>query len=374
MAILQADGLTYIYGKNTPYQKEAVTNVNLKIEYSSFSCSEETSQQLFNLIEKKINAVGGNYVLKKIFTEFFNEYIPIFDLYNIPRNLQDKRNEPMNILLNLSVKHLHTTSKYSDYCLQETKVDEIFQIARAWLDILDIQSESGIEYPMMRVENFPLYFSNEIVFDKMCMPKQYSKKYILLLLEHLIKPFFEAAKNKYSFKEYYCVAEYIMGLNEPYLFLNLDKIHKKTGIANYKIKLILKDISKPITEVNCKFTSLEGEVDFYTRPLIKFPFENYLYIDYHFTGFGFYLAAYDMIKVNFDILDREQGPLVEEMLRFEMKKKGYSLYNGKYTTQNDESDCDLVMRDSNRICFIEVKKTEISNEFNRLDDVAALQQ
>ena len=32
MAILQADGLTYIYGKNTPYQKEAVTNVNLKIE------------------------------------------------------------------------------------------------------------------------------------------------------------------------------------------------------------------------------------------------------------------------------------------------------------------------------------------------------
>ena len=32
MAILQTQGLTFVYGKNTPYQKEAVTNVNLKIE------------------------------------------------------------------------------------------------------------------------------------------------------------------------------------------------------------------------------------------------------------------------------------------------------------------------------------------------------
>ena len=349
-------------------------NINPEIEYGGFSCSDDNSQKLFDLIEQKIKAIGGNYVLGKVFDEFFNQHIPIFDLYNILRNSKDERNEPRNILLNLSIKHLRANIRYSDLTLIETKVDEVFQIARAWLDVLDIQSESGMEYSMMRVEKFPLYFSNEIIFDKMCMPKQYNKKYILLLLEHLIKPFFDKAEKKYSFKEYYCIAEYLMMLEQPYLFLNLDEIHRKTRVANYKIKLILEDISKPIKEVNSKFNSLEGEVDFYTRPLIRFPFEKYLYIDYHFTGFGFYLSAYDMIKAKFNILDRKLGPLVENMLRAEVSKKGYSLCNGKYTTQDDESDCDMVMQDPNRICFIEVKKTEIEDEFNKLDDVAALQQ
>ena len=348
--------------------------INPEIEYTGFSCSEETSQKIFNLVEGKIKSVSGNYVLSKIFSEFFAEYIPMFDLYNISRNVKDERNEPINVLLNLSVKHLRANIISSDADIIESKVNEIFQITRAWLDVFDIQSESGMEYSMLRVENFPLYFNNEIIYDKMCTPKQYSKKYILLLLDFLIKPFFDKAEKRYSFKEYYCLAEYLMLLEHPYAFLNLNDIHKKTKIAYYKINLILEDISIPIKEVNSKFKSLEGETDFYTRPIIRFPFEKYLYIDYHFTGFGFYIAAYDMIKAKFDLLDRKLGPLVEDMLRSEMSKKGYFLYNGKYTTQDDESDCDLVIKSSNRICFIEVKKTNIEDEFNKLDDVAALQQ
>lgn len=256
--------------------------INPEIEYTGFSCSEETSQKIFNLVEGKIKSVSGNYVLSKIFSEFFAEYIPMFDLYNISRNVKDERNEPINVLLNLSVKHLRANIISSDADIIESKVNEIFQITRAWLDVFDIQSESGMEYSMMRVENFPLYFNNEIIYDKMCTPKQYSKKYILLLLDFLIKPFFDKAEKRYSFKEYYCLAEYLMLLEHPYAFLNLNDIHKKTKIAYYKINLILEDISIPIKEVNSKFKSLEGETDFYTRPIIRFPFEKYLYIDYHF--------------------------------------------------------------------------------------------
>ena len=349
-------------------------NIIPEIEYSGFSCSEETSNKIFNLLEQKIKYVSGNLVLEKIYNEFFTMYIPLFDLYNISRNSSDERNEPVNILLNLSIKHLRANISHSNSSLIESDIQEIFQIARAWLDVLDIQSESTMEYSMMRIENFPLYFINELIFDKICMPKQYSKKYILLLLDQLINPFFMNAKRKYSFKEYRSIAEHIMMLNQPYLFLNINEIHKKTGLAYYKIKLILEDISKPKNQVNSKFTSLEGTVDYYARPLIKFPLDKYLYIDYHFTGFGFYLAAYDMIKANYDILDRKLGVLVEEMLRAEISQKGYSVYYGKYTTRDDESDCDLVMRSSNRICLFEIKKTEIENEFNRLDDVAALHQ
>ena len=348
-------------------------NIIPEIQYSGFLCSEANTKKIFNLLEQKIMYVGGHTVLEKIYTEFFAMYIPQFDFYFISRNSRNKRNEPLNLLLNLSIKHLRPNFGQRNLS-SECVIQEIFQIARAWLDILDIQSESTMEYSMMKTENFPLYFNNEIVFDKMCMPKQYSKKFILLLLDKLIKPFFVKSERKYSFKEYLSIADYLMSLNQPYLLLNLNEVHKQTGVAYYKIKIILEDISKPKNQVNSQFNSLEDKVNYYTRPLIKYSLDQYLYVDYHFTGFGFYLAAYDMIKANYDILDRKLGLLVEEMMRAEISKKGYSSYYGKYTTLDDESDCDLVMRNSNRICLFEIKKAEIENEFNILDDVAALHQ
>lgn len=42
-----------------------------EIECSGFSCNEETSQKIFNLVEGKIKSVSGNYVLGKMFSEFF---------------------------------------------------------------------------------------------------------------------------------------------------------------------------------------------------------------------------------------------------------------------------------------------------------------
>ena len=345
-----------------------------RLEHGGLVCDAEQSRKLFDLIDKKTDAIGGNYVLEKVFREFFAEYIPVFDLYNISRNKTNERNEPVNLLLNLSVKHMRADAVYADLSLTEKKAEEVLCLARAWLDVLDIQSDSGVEYSMMRTESFPLYFSNEIIFDKMCMPRQYSKRYILLLLEHLIKPFFEKAERKYSFKEYCRVSEYLMSQKAPCLFVSAEDVRKKTGVANYKIRLIFEDISRPVRELNRNFTSLEGETNFCARPLIRFPLGKYLYIDYHFTGFGFYLAAYDMIKAKFDILDREIGPLAEKMLRSELSKKGYSFSFGKYSAHGDESDCDLVMSDSGRIFFIEVKKTDIENEFNALDDVAALER
>ena len=49
-----------------------------------------------------------------------------------------------------------------------------------------------------------------------------------------------------------------------------------------------------------------------------------MYIDQHFCGIGFYLAACDMIKEYYSELDRMQGIEVENMLREEMKEKGYN--------------------------------------------------
>ncbi len=348
--------------------------IDIKAERGSLSLSEEMNQKIFDIIDGKISSVSGNCVLERMFREHFNEYIEIFDLYNISRRTDGKRNEPINLLLNLAVKSLRANVTHSAYISAESRLDEIFNLARAWLDVLDVQGESGIEYSLMRHESFPVYFSNEILFDKICIPRQYSQRFILLLLDSLIKPWFDRAKKDYTFKDYYRIAEYITSIKAPCLYLTADGIKRATGVARYKAEMILNDISQPIKNVNSDFTSLEGGINFNTRPVIKFPFDKYLYIDFHFTGFGFYLAAYDMIKASLPELDRILGASAEKMLRSEIAKKGYSFEYGDYTSSSDSSDCDLVIKTADKVFFFEVKKKDIANEFNRLDDVAALEE
>lgn len=348
-------------------------DIDIKAECGSVSYTEEMGQRIFDILDKKIYIVGGRYVLERIYSEFFGEYISIFDHYNISRKLDKTRNEPVNILLNLCMKNLRRQIRISNLESKNRYIDEIFQIARAWLDIQDIQSSSGMEYSMMSIDTFPIYFFSEIIFDKMCIPRQYGKKYIMTLIKYLIQPWFNEAQKEYTLRDYRIVTEYIISLKKFGIYLDLHEMSKKTKISNYKIKLILNDISIPLKDVNRDFNALDSEVNFYTRPLIQFSKEKYFYLDYHFTGLGFYLAAYDMIKEKYPILDRKQGPNVEVMLRSEIEKKGYSFLYGDYKVKDDESDCDLIM-ENNRMFFFEIKKRDVANEFNKIDDVAVLEQ
>lgn len=350
-------------------------NIDIKVEKGSLCYSKELEQRLFTLLDQKVMMVGGIYLLNRIYNDFFDKYIEIFDHYYISRKIDDGRNKPMNLLLNLSAKHLKSSTQSINSVQRKKLLDEIIQIAESWLDISDIQVDSTFEYSMLSMDEFPIYLYNEILFDKMCIPRQYSKKFILVMLKYLIKPWFDKAERKYSFNDYYKVAEYIMNLNDIGGYLDIKQIMKALKVSNYKIKQILKDISMPVEQVNNTFISLDGEVNFYKRPLIAFSLERYLYVDYHFCGNGFYLAAYDMIKENYSRLDREQGPYVEEMLRSEIKRKGYSLQYGKYKGEKDlrESDCDIVMN-GKRIYFFEVKKRAITDEFDKINDISVLKQ
>ena len=43
---------------------------------------------------------------------------------------------------------------------QQQYIEEIIRLAEAFLDILDIQGSSSLEYAMFSLESFPLYLSN----------------------------------------------------------------------------------------------------------------------------------------------------------------------------------------------------------------------
>lgn len=345
------------------------------IEYGTFDC-EKINHEVFELIEKKVKLAGGLAVLMYLCKNYFGDkYVPDLDRYMISRSIDNRQSVPVQLLISLAIKHLNINDK--NYDKKDGQCREIIDLAQAWYNIWDVEGESGMEYAMDTVEMYPLELFNQIAVDKFCIPKQYSKDYILASLDHMIQPLFYLCDKKYSYSDYKKVACYLM--DQPCFIGVIDKnrMKKQLDVANYKIDMILNDISIPSIQVNAEFTDIDAACNHYKWPLIRFPMERYVYIDYHICGFGFYNVIYEIIKTSDGSLDKKQGIYVEKMLKEELKKKGYDYFSGKYPALErknlNASECDLVMQ-SNRTFFFEVKKTPISDELENLDDVTMLQQ
>lgn len=348
---------------------------SLSVKMGTISYSDETGQALFNLLERKIATIGGNTVYKVIMEKFVaHRYFSDMDRYLYGRTLDQERNEPFNLLFQISAKHLRQGQDLQITEDVKEYMDGIITLAEAILDICDVQGNSGIEYGMMNPELFPLFLINEMIFDKICVARQYSARFILLSLDYLIKPWFNYAQRDYSYEDYYKIADYILNIPTYRGYVDTKILRKKTGIAFYRLKKILKDISLPARDVNREFTSLDGRINLFTRPIIGFPSEPYLFLDEHFCGIGFFYAACDIIRQNYSILERKQGEAVEQMLRDEMEKKGYGIKYGTYPEKNGikSGQCDLVLQNT-KLAFFEIKKKSITNELDVLDDVTVLE-
>lgn len=346
------------------------------IQYGTFDCNERINHEIFELLEKKVKMVGGLAVLMYLWKTFFgNYYSPDLDRYMISRSIDNRQSTPVQLLISLAIKHLNINDK--NYDKKECQCREIIDLAQAWYNILDVEGEWGIDYAMATVNRYPLELYNQIIVDKFCIPKQYTKDYILASLDHMIQPLFYLCNKKYSYSDYRKVACYLM--NQPFFIGVLDRseMKRQLDVANYKIDLILEDISIPAMQVNAEFTNIDAACNHYKWPLIRFPMERYVYIDYHICGFGFYNVIYEIIKRCDGSLDKKQGIYVENMLKEELQKKGYGYFTGKYAALKEknlnDSECDLVMQ-SNSTFFFEVKKTSISDELENMDDVTMLQQ
>lgn len=348
---------------------------DLSVKMGTISFSDDTGQALFDLLERKIATIGGNTMFGKIMNKYLSDwYIPDIGRYVYGRKLDRERNDPFNLLLQISAKHIKQTRDLPVTGDTDRFADEIITLAESILDIHDIQGTSGMEYSMMGAEQFPVYLLNEMIFDKICVAPQYSGKFVLLSLDYLIKPWFAYAKREYSYEDYYKVAKYVVNFEGIRELISVDKLRKITGISKNRLRQILKDISIPAKDVNREFTSLDGRTNLFTRPVIRFPSEPYMFLEPCLCGIGFFHAACDMIRSNYPRLEREQGEAVEKMLRDEMEKKGYGLKHGKYREKNGmkPGECDLVLKNSSLV-FMEVKKKSIEDELGALDDMTVLE-
>lgn len=361
--------------------------LDVHLDREGFSLTDQSEDKLFKLLEQKINTLSGNLMLFFLGNECMNNryfYVEEFSRYMIFRRPYDSQRRllpaqeraiPVNLLLQLSAKHLRQIPPRLSIADINKTGSEIVAIAQAYLDIFEYEGRSAMEYSMIRIEQFPHYLYEELRYDKLCIPQQYSKRYVLLMLDELIQPFFRDAHAKFSFREYRRVADYI--LTNCYYggkHLTIEILHAELEISRHRLQAILDAVSRRRGEINSEYTSFMSPTNSAEKPLICFPKGVYLCMPMMFCGIGFYSSAHNLIQANNESINRSIGKRIEGMVKKELDKKEFKYHCGKYEAKNGlaEGECDIVLNTS-RLCFIEIKKRESYREFDKPDDIEMLE-
>lgn len=348
----------------------------ITVSKGSLRFDTDFSDRIFQYLNKKMAQLGGmefvaHYEKR---AQMANLYCRELDRYLIFR--QDyigKSQEPVHFLLNLAARHFraHPARKWE---YQKDLHDDIIRVATDFLEVCDLQGNSGIAYSMMDPREVTYHLVDELFFYKMCIPSQYSFRFILASLKYLIREWFDEAGRKYSYRDYYAIAEFFLSRNwweEDKRFLSDEEIHQNTRVARYKLKEILRDISLPVESINTDFNSFDAPSNFFEYPLIYDSKRGYCCYDRILCGYGFLLRIYKLIRNKKRDLDSLQGHALEKWLHEKMDKKGYDVKSGKYPAASglSEGECDFVLEDDH-VCFMELKKQEVMNDFNSVDDVS----
>lgn len=355
--------------------------------WEGFSLTDQSEDKLFKLLEQKIDTFSGNRMLSYLGNEYMRSryfYVEEFSRYMISRRPYDSQRKllpaqeraiPFNLLFQLSAKHLRQIPPRLSKADINKAGSEIIAIAQAYLEIFEYEGRSAMEYSMMRIEQFPRYLYEELRYDKLCIPQQYSKRYVLLMLDQLIRPFFRDVHAEFSFREYRQVAEYV--LNNCYFggeWLTVDVLHTKLKISRHRLQAILDAVSCRRGEINSEYKSCMDPTNAAEKPLIRFPKGVYLCMPMMFCGIGFYLSAHNLIQANNENINRSIGKRIEVMVKKELDAKGFKYKWGKYESKDGlaEGECDIALNTS-RLCFIEIKKRESYREFDKPDDIEMLE-
>ena len=228
--------------------------LEVHLGWDGFSLTDQSEDKLFKLLEQKIDMLSGNLMLFYLGNECMNNryfYVEEFSRYMIYRRPYDSQRKllpaqeraiPLNLLFQLSAKHLRQIPPRLSNADINKAGCEIVAIAQAYLDTFEYEARSAMEYSMMRIEQFPRYLYEELRYDKLCIPQQYSKRYVLLMLDQLIRPFFRDAHAEFSFREYRQVAEYVLNniINRRSKYGN--------GMFDYEIELLKSLLGKEFDE------------------------------------------------------------------------------------------------------------------------------
>lgn len=342
-----------------------------------------TYKNIHTRIENIIKDIGGIETLYLLFTNYIdNKYNSELERYLIYRK-KDFMSQgtdipvPYQYLIQITVKHL-SLPKDRKFDFNFDLFNELIKISTFYIALLGIYDSNPYSDMLLDYEGIPQYLQDNMILETLCFPRQYSPKFIELLIKKIYAPTFIDASNYPSFyntKSFIELIKTILGYR-PCSIINIDELSKKVRINKKHIKEFLLHFSQESKNINPQFNSILEEATFENTPLIQLTENDFFLVSAHFCGYAFCEKIYQTIKPNYHNkkgFERALGDNLEILVKELLKNKGYSYKCGYYSPKNNEQgECDLIIEDDKKALFIELKNCGLPYEFEQGDIITVL--
>jgi len=352
---------------------------------------DASEQELVRYFDTSISALGGIWFTKALFEqEIMRKYHKGLERYMIMRDKKSlgdrekiKERIPFAYLLQLGMKHLEDINHLLTAKGRQQLYEEVLRTAKAYLETYNLQGHSTMEDMFSNYEHFPMVLACNMLYEKMCIPRQYHPEYVELLVTKHIGPFYEqlsSDKRKFSLNEYVRVMRYVLGKAMEPVVISLEELEHKLMIPAARLKAVLNEISLVSRDVNKGFCHYLDATNTWQKPLVRMSGNRFFCLDARMSGYAFYEVLYQKVYYGYDKkqlkkLKEAMGAKLEEVVRGIFEDKKIPFVKGKYKCLGDlpQRDCDMIIEGDKQLLFVEIKKIPLPETYETGDDVAVLQ-
>ena len=359
-------------------------NLNYGVDYDikngEITTTDVAENKIHKQIEDIISDIGGKTVLKLLFeNELQNRYIPELDRYIICKNKQLGKEDletpvPYNYLIQICLKHLD--KPFAPILTTEIEIAyrKLIDDSKYFIDLLGVYSTN----PMSETQFDALYLidfiADNTVFENLCIPCQYSKQFIELILKNIFEPEYLNHGNcpqLYMSKSFLKLISAILS-EPPCSIINYKKLSSKVHLSKSIINEFLEHFSVEAKDSNADYKNLYSSTTSQNFPIVKLDSENYFFVSPHFSGYAFCNTIQDVLHSR--EFSRGLGDRLDTFVKELLKTKQYNYKYGTYAPKipNKEGECDLILEDDKSIVFVEIKNCGLPYEFESADTVTIL--
>lgn len=359
----------------------------LGVKNGEIDLLESSEQDLVKLIDARIAGIGGLWFVNELFQrEIMGKYHNGLERYLIMRDkrtLGDRRKIkeriPYSYLLQLGMKHLEHENHLLTEQGKQLQYDEILRTVSAYLEILNLQGHNVMEDMFSGYEDFPMILSCNMLYEKMCIPRQYHPEYVELLVTKLVGPFYKGLtkhKQMFSLEEYVKVMKYILSRAMGPVIVTDAELQQTLSLPPNRLYAILNEISIDSVEVNKDFCHFLDRTNTWQRPLVRLSGNRFFCMDARMAGYAFYEVLYQIMYQNYGtLINRKMGEKLEEVIYDIFEEKKIPFVKGRYKCIGElpERDCDMIIEGDKQLLFVEFKKIPLPDSYETGDDVSVLQ-
>lgn len=363
----------------------------LGVKNGEVDITDVAEQELIHYFDISISAMGGIWFVTALFEQELKgkyhkgleRYLIMRDKKSLGDRVKIKERIPFAYLLQLGMKHLEDKNHLLTPKGRQQKCGEVQRVAKAYLEIFNLQGHNTMEDMLSNYEHFPMVLTCNMLYEKMCIPRQYHPEYVELLVTKLIGPFYEQLsddKRKFSLDEYVRVMRYVLGKAVGPVVVSEEELEQQIMLPATRLNTVLDAISLESGEVNKGFFHYLDATNTWQKPLIRMSNNRFFCLDARMSGYAFYEVLYQIVYHGYEKklsrkLKEDLGAKLEEVVRGIFEDRKILFVKGKYKCLGDlpERDCDMIIEGDKQLLFVEIKKIPLPETYETGDDVAVLQ-